>query len=152
MQNRFECFTKNITAIYRAIQKIKHMEMTEFGLKGMHVMCLFFLSKHPEGLTAAQLCEKCVEDKAAISRSIATLKEKRFVYESQTDEKKKYRSIIRLTETGQAVASKEAYKIANAVSIGGDGLHDSDRAIFYKSLELISKNLEKYTTCLRGEQ
>ena len=49
------------------------MEMTELGLKGTHVMCLFFLHHTPEGLTAAQLCQLCAEDKAAISRTIATL-------------------------------------------------------------------------------
>ena len=56
--------------------------MTEFGLKGTHVMCLFFLHHTPEGLTAAQLCQLCAEDKAAISRTIATLKEKGYIVEN----------------------------------------------------------------------
>ena len=78
MLQRFEDFVTGITVCYKYIQRIKSAEMTEFGLKGTHVMCLFFLHRHPEGLTAAQLCQLCAEDKAAISRSLAVLQEKGF--------------------------------------------------------------------------
>lgn len=148
MQDRFESFTRDITALYRLIQKIKHAEMTKLGLKGMHVMCLYFLYKNPEGLTASMLSEKCAEDKAAISRSIAILKEKGLAVESQNGETKKYRSIIKLTEAGREIAGKEAEKIVNAVIAGGDGLTKEMRKSFYDSLSLISANLEKYVETL----
>lgn len=148
MRDRFESFTRDITELYRLIQKIKHAEMTKLGLKGMHVMCLYFLYENPEGLTAATLSEKCAEDKAAISRSIAILKEKGLVIESQNGEAKKYRSIIKLTDAGKNIAEKEVEKIVNAVIAGGDGLTDDMRKAFYDSLSLISANLEKYVETL----
>ena len=40
---------------------------------------------HPEGLTAAQLSQLCAEDKAAVSRSLASLAEKGYI---ESDEKK----------------------------------------------------------------
>ena len=64
--NRFQLFVSGVSTCYKYIQRIKNLKMTEFGLKGTHVMCLFFLHHNPEGLTAAQLCQLCAEDKAAI--------------------------------------------------------------------------------------
>ena len=76
MFDRFETFATTIATINRYVQKIKSMEMKTLGLKGTHVMCLYSLGKHPEGLTATQLCRLCGEDKAAISRTITELTEK----------------------------------------------------------------------------
>ena len=111
--------------------------MTEFGLKGAHAMCLFFLQNHPEGITAAQLSHLCAEDKAAVSRSLADLAEKGYV----ESEEKKYRSRIRLTERGKEVADHIDEMIDQWVSFGGDGLTEENREIFYKSLGLIAQNL-----------
>jgi len=137
MQDRFQAFVTGISVCYKYIQKIKSVEMTEFGLKGAHAMCLFFLHSHPEGLTAAQLSQLCAEDKAAVSRSLASLAEKEYI---ESDEKK-YRSVIRLTESGKEVASHIDLMIERWVESGGDGLTEQDREIFYRSLELISNNL-----------
>ncbi|MBQ6686073.1 MAG: winged helix-turn-helix transcriptional regulator, partial [Firmicutes bacterium] len=122
------------------IQKIKSVEMTEFGLKGAHAMCLFFLHSHPEGLTAAQLSQLCAEDKAAVSRSLASLAEKGYI---ESDEKK-YRSRIRLTEQGKQVAVHIDEMIERWVESGGDGLSEENREAFYSSLELISNNLRDH--------
>ena len=136
MQDRFQAFVTGISVCYKYIQKIKSVEMTEFGLKGAHAMCLFFLHSHPEGLTAAQLSQLCAEDKAAVSRSLASLADKGYI---ESDEKK-YRSVIRLTESGKAVASHIDVMIERC----GDGLTEQDREIFYNSLELISNNLRDH--------
>ena len=79
MFDRFETFVTTISTIHRYMQKIKSTEMKTLGLKGTHVMCLYSLGKHPEGLTATQLCRLCGEDKAAISRAITELTDKKFV-------------------------------------------------------------------------
>ena len=139
-QARFQAFVTGISVCYKYIQKIKTVEMTEFGLKGAHAMCLFFLHNHPEGLTAAQLSQLCAEDKAAVSRSLATLMDKGYV----EAEEKKYRSRIRLTEQGKKVAVHIDEMIERWVESGGDGLTEQDREIFYNSLELISNNLRDH--------
>ncbi|MBQ1215764.1 MAG: winged helix-turn-helix transcriptional regulator [Firmicutes bacterium] len=140
MQDRFQAFVTGISVCYKYIQKIKSVEMTEFGLKGAHAMCLFFLHSHPEGLTAAQLSQLCAEDKAAVSRSLASLADKGYI---ESDEKK-YRSRIRLTEQGKQVAFHIDEMIERWVESGGDGLTEQDREIFYNSLELISNNLRDH--------
>ena len=68
MEERFETFTVLIARISRSIKRIKADEMADFELKGPHVSCLYYLSQQ-DGMTAAELCERCDEDKAAISRS-----------------------------------------------------------------------------------
>lgn len=142
MLNRFGAFVTGITTCYKYIQRIKNMEMTEFGLKGTHVMCLFYLHHSAQGLTAAQLCQLCDEDKAAISRTLAELEAKGYL---QARAGKKYRAEITLTTEGTALAQKMDKLIETWVAAGGDGLTEEQRSGFYQSLELIAANLkEKY--------
>ena len=146
MLQRFETFVTGITTCYKCIQRIKSMEMTEFGLKGAHVMCLFFLHRNPEGLTAAQLCQLCEEDKAAISRTVALLQEKGYVEASD----RRYRASLRLTEAGQAIALRIDHLIAHWVELGSAGLPEEDRAAFYRALEIIAGNLHEAVCRGRG--
>ena len=137
MLRRFEDFVTGITVCYKYIQRIKSAEMTEFGLKGTHVMCLFFLHRHPEGLTAAQLCQLCAEDKAAISRTLSVLQEKGFILVGE----KKYRAVLHLTDAGEAVACQVDSLIERWVDCGGEGLAEEERAVFYSALAHIADNL-----------
>ncbi|MBQ9853069.1 MAG: winged helix-turn-helix transcriptional regulator [Ruminiclostridium sp.] len=137
MLQRFQSFVTGVTQCYKSIQKIKATEMTEFGLKGTHVMCLFFLSQHPEGLTAAQLSQMCAEDKAAISRTLSVLQEKGYIQAGE----KKYRAPLRLTPAGQALAREMEALIQQWVSLGGDDLTEEERRVFYRVLGKIAANL-----------
>lgn len=51
MDHRFETFSLSILELNRYLQKIKELEMKQFGLKASHTMCLYYLGQHPEGLT-----------------------------------------------------------------------------------------------------
>lgn len=142
MLDRFGMFVAGVTSCYRSIQKIKSMEMTEFGLKGTHVMCLFYLQQNREGLTAAQLCQLCCEDKAAVSRNLWELEQKGYI-QTQTDSGKKYRARIFLTESGEAVVRQMDDLIRQWVTLGGSGLSEQERNDFYRTLGLIADNLKK---------
>ena len=137
MIQRFDAFVSGITACYKYIQRIKSMEMTEFGLKGTHVMCLYYLRRNPAGLTAAQLCGLCAEDKAAISRTVSELRSRGYI---TTLSEKAYRAMLTLTAAGQELARKFDQLIEGWVTAGGDGLTDEERVDFYKSLSAIAEN------------
>ena len=139
MIDRFQLFVTGITECYKHIQRIKTAEMTELGLKGTHVMCLFFLHRHPDGLTAAQLCRVCAEDKAAISRTLKTLKKRGYIVTGE----KRYRAALTLTDEGTRVAEQLDGLICQWVGVGGDGLTDEERAAFYRALERIVDNLRR---------
>lgn len=144
MIKRFELFTTTITHIYKNLQRIKLQEMTdiEFDLRGTHVMCLFQLNRHKEGLTVTQLSNLCGEDKAATSRTVSELTQKGLII---ADNDKRYRAPFLLTEQGQLVADKIDAQAIQAVTAGSEGLTDEEREIFYKALTTISENLKNYS-------
>ncbi len=141
MLDRFEAFTGGITACYRYIQKIKATEMTGLGLKGTHVMCLYYLHRSEEALTAAKLGSLCCEDKAAISRTLADLEERGYVAPVSG---KKYRAALKLTPAGIQAAEQMRDLIADWVGIGGDGLTEHQRSEFYSTLSAIAENLKNH--------
>lgn len=142
MLDRFEAFVTDITTCYKSIQRIKSSEMTEFGLKGTHVMCVFYLSRNEEGLTAARLCQLCGEDKAAVSRTLTELESKGYV-ESRQPQGKKYRALLFLTESGKDLAQQVNALIGEWVTAIGEGLTLRDRMEFYRILGVIAGNLKE---------
>lgn len=147
MENRFENFTFLILKVSKLIQKIKNIEMQEYGLKAVHVMCIFYLMQNPNGLTNKELVSYTLEDKAAVSRAVALLSERGYVVLQE----KTYNAPIQLTKEGEKLG-KEIYMKANqAVSACGDSFTEEERKQFYQSLRLISDNLLKYYHLLEEE-
>ena len=140
MENRYEMFTVLIAKINRNIRKIKNQEMAEYNLKSPHISCLYFLYLSGE-LTATELCERCEEDKATISRSLDYL-EKEGYLTCEAKNTKRYKSPLILTEKGKDVGKQIADKINRVLDGVGDNLEENEREIFYRSLTLISDNLD----------
>ncbi len=150
MIQRFEKFTTGITRIYKSIQKIKKHKMSTLGLKGTHVMCLYYLSRHSEGLTASKLCQLCSEDKAGISRILADLEQKKLIRYEQNEGGKKYRAKALLTKEGLHESRKLTKLILRAVEVGGKGLAEKELEVFYRALFIIADNLEH--ACLEMDE
>lgn len=109
MKKRFETFTVLIAKINRNIKKIKNQEMAEYDLRSSHISCLYYLYIS-DGLTATELCEKCEEDKATISRSLDYLETYGYLT-CASKSAKRYKSPLILTEKGNEVAKKIADKV-----------------------------------------
>lgn len=142
MIQRFEQFSASIACIYRQIQKIERTEMARYGLKGPHAQCMLAMSRCPEGVTAAQLCDICEKDKAAISRTVSELEAAGMVSRQEKDGKR-YRVQLQLTEQGQQIAAQVNMLVARAVEQAGTGLKDADREAFYRALDLIAGNIRQ---------
>lgn len=140
MISKYELFSSSVSCLYRDIQKIERNEMAKFGLKGPHAQCLLALSRYPEGITAAKLCEICEKDKAAISRSVAELEERGLLMRIERNGLR-YRAVLKLTEEGRNAAGVVNEKARQAVEQAGEGLNDAQREVFYKVLTLIADNL-----------
>ena len=125
MEERFETFTVLIMRISRSIKRIKADEMADFELKGPHVSCLYYLSQR-DGMTAAELCERCDEDKAAISRSLDDLEKNGYIT-CTSGAGKRYKSPLRLTERGKAVGRAIGEKITRIVEAASEGLSEAER-------------------------
>ena len=139
---RFEYFTTLVTKTYKCIQKIKLAEAERLGLKANYVMYMYYLGKSNEGLTHAELCKLCIEDKAAASRTVLDLTKKGFVKPVQTDSTRKYRTKLMLTEEGKNINNKINEAIAIAVNKASKDLNNSERENFYRVLFNITDNLE----------
>ena len=141
MKERFETFTVLINRISRNIRKIKNQEMAEYNLRSPHISCLYYLYMAGE-LTATELCERCEEDKAAISRALDYLEKNGFIV-CESKSVKRYKSPLSLTEKGNYVGKRIADKIAGVLNEISDGLTEEERVAFYRSLAIISESLER---------
>ncbi len=140
MDNRFETFTVLVNRISRSIRRIKNLEMAEYGLRSAHISCLYHLYLG-EGLTATELCERCEEDKATISRALLFLEEAGYVT-CPSSSAKRYRSPLLLTEKGRLTGQEIAGRVDRVLTEVGEGLTESERVAFYRSLTIISDQLE----------
>lgn len=147
MLNRFEQFTSAISALCRDVQKIERDEMEKQGLRGAFAQYLLAISRYPEGITASALCEVCDKDKAAVSRIIGEMESKGLL-QKINDGTSQYRARISLTPAGEEAAAFVRERASAAVELAGSGLSDEDRKAFYKTLELISENLQEI--CEKG--
>ena len=140
MITKYEQFSSSVASISRDIQHIERMEMAKFGLKGPHAQCLLAMSRYPEGLPAARLCELCDKDKAAISRILAELEQAGMVLRQRRNGSG-YRANLLLTEQGQVAAEAVMEKARLAVELAGTGFGEEEREVFYRVLSIIAGNL-----------
>ena len=140
MKERFETFTVLINRISRNIRKIKNQEMAEYHLRSAHISCLYYLYSG-QGLTATELCERCEEDKATISRALDYLENNGYLF-CESKSAKRYKSPLMLTDKGAAVAKKIADKIDGVLDEISVRLTEEERVAFYRSLAIISDSLD----------
>ena len=139
MEERFETFTVLINRISRNIRRIKNQEMAEYDLRSAHVSCLYYIYTL-KNATATDLCERCEEDKATISRALDYLETNGYITREQGA--KRYKSALQLTEKGCEVGKKIADKIDGVLNAISGGLTEEERIAFYRSLSIISESLE----------
>ena len=140
MVSRFERFSHAISEINRCWHKIASDEMGKYGLKGPYAIYLMAMLRHPDGITAAKLCEVCARDKSDVSRAISEMEQKGMVIRLG-DTNKAYRAPLSLTSDGRMAAEHIEQRAMLAVEFGGKGLGDERREVLYEALELIVSNL-----------
>ena len=140
MNERFETFTVLINRISRNIRRIKNQEMADYNLRSVHVSCLYYLYLS-NGLTATELCERCEEDKATISRALDYLEINGYLI-SESKSAKRYKAPMILTEKGVEAGKTITEKINAVLDAVSVGLTEEERSAFYHSLSVISDSLE----------
>lgn len=140
MEQRFETFTVLINRISRNIRKIKNQEMSAYQLRSAHVSCLYYLYSSAS-LTATDLCERCEEDKATISRSLEYLESNGYLT-CAAKSTKRYKSPLVLTEKGMEVGKKIADKVNLVLDEISTALSEDERIALYRSLSIISDRLD----------
>ena len=140
---RFEKFALLIDGVQKCVQKFKTNIAPELGIKSVHVLWIYELYIHPEGLTSAELAVKSNIDPSLISRELANLKRRGYITKETTPGKRTYNARITLTDEGKMLAQtihRDALAVQSRVN---EGVSTEDLAIFYEVLEKLHDNLEK---------
>lgn len=141
MVERYEAFTVLITKINRSIRRIKNQEMAKYNLRNSHVSCLYYLYIGKD-LTATDLCERCEEDKATISRALDYLETNGYIAQRSKSEKR-YKTPLVLTEKGRVAGKRIAQKIEQLFIEVSKDVCETEREALYRNLSAISKGLER---------
>lgn len=140
MFSRFERFSFTVFSICRCWRRLASDEMEKHGLKGSYAV--YLNAMYPSGgITAAQLCELCDKNKAAVSRAVAEMEKKGLIKREGTGTSL-YRAKLYLTEQGEQAARHVCERARLAVELAGEGITEEDRRIFYETLDKISANLQ----------
>ena len=151
MQNRFREFTLLTSNVVRTINKIKNFEMKKYGLKGTQVSCLFYLYGSDGNMTAKDICALCQEDKAAISRALKDLEIKGFIVCETDNNKKKYNTLLTLTESGEKVAKQILNTIERILKYDKNFISEQELSEFYQTFNKIYENLKHVSENYGGE-
>ena len=143
---RFEKFALLIDGVQKCIQKFKMTIAPELGVKGVHVLWIYELFIHEDGLTSAELAVKSNIDPSLISRELAALKRKGYITREATPGKRNYNSRITLTDEGMALANKIHAMAFKVQERAGAGLSNEELTVFYSVLEKLHDNLEDFMT------
>jgi DNA-binding MarR family transcriptional regulator len=137
--NNFELFSTGVSYLIKSIQQLKSRKMAEYGLKGTTALCLCQILESETGLTAGELSDQGEIDKAQVSRCMAELMEKGFVFRDNRDGKL-YRQKYCLTEKGQGVARDIVESTSAIQAYIRKGVSDEDMKNFYRVLDILCDN------------
>lgn len=152
MDERFINFTMSVTHAYKTIQQIKKHESTSLGIKGIHIMCVYFLSTHSDGLTVTELSTLCCEDKAATSRTVDNLIKMGYITDHTANrQKRKWRSKLFLTTSGAKLVGNMKHIIAELINHLDYSFTAEEMKTFYKIFFTINDRLEKYCDLLKKD-
>ena len=137
----FEAFSALLGTTMKSLEHLKAKGMGEYGLSGMHTLCLQKLYEVPEGLTRTELSRRCGVDRAQITRVIGELLAKDVVFE--VGGTSNYRKKCVLTEEGRAIAADIDVLIKKINSFVSGDIEPQRLKIFYETLHEICQNLKR---------
>lgn len=135
---RFEKFTLLIDGIHKSISKLKNKRVPTLGIKSVHVLWLYQLMHHPEGLTAAQIAAAGMVDRSLVSREIESLMSEGYITRTKS---RRYT----LTESGAALALTILDMVKGVQNLVDEGIGEDELLIFYSVLERLHANFTRMT-------
>ena len=137
----FEVFSALLSTTAKSLEHLKAKGMGEYGLSGMHTLCLQKLYEAPEGLTRTELSRRCGVDRAQITRVIGELLAKGVVFE--VGGSSNYRKKCVLTDEGRTTAAEIDALIKKINCFVSGSIEPARLKIFYETLYEICLNLQK---------
>ena len=142
MINRFERFSVAVSELSKCLHKIAADELEKHDLKGSYAIYFTTLYRFKKGITSVELSEVCGRDKADVSRAVSVLEKKGLMMKLE-EGSRIYRAKLLLTQEGRSLAEHIIDRAERAVELGGKGLSDEHREVFYCAMDTIIENLQR---------
>ncbi len=117
------------------------MNVSDLGIKSVHVFWLYQLYRHPEGMSAAELAIASMIDRSLVSREIKALKGDGYISVARG------RRYV-LTDSGMELAERISEIVKEIQREADVGISDSELRSFYSTLVKLNDNfntiIEKY--------
>ena len=139
--NRFLTFYQSFNRILKDIKRLETTYMREYGLRSVHMGCIFRIKESEKGMTVTELARATGTDKALISRILKELIEDGFVLTRTKGEDKAYKKKYYLTEKSEKIATDINNDIAAYVIAARGDTPEEDIQTFYRVLESFEKNI-----------
>lgn len=141
--DRFEAFAGIIFQLNKEIQRLKKTEMERFGLHGTDALLLVCLSKHSQGIAAADIAHSIGVDRALVSRSINALQNTGYVEVSTVQGSTSYRNPVLLTPKGYKLWGEVNRIINRLVGQAAKDLAADEVTVMYRALGKVLENLKE---------
>lgn len=142
-QERFEAFSALISSIHGNIQKLKARYTTQLGLKAVHVVWLYLLRTHPEGMSASELAAAGQTNRSLVSREIDELFDKGIVYTQDSSDKRRYGWKLMLTDKGTQLADVISAVVTDIQNTVSRDISEDDLITFYRTLRILANGFDK---------
>ena len=142
-QERFEEFSALISSVYGNIQKLKARYTTQFGLKAVHVLWLYLLRTHPEGMSASELAAAAQSNRSLVSREIDELFDKGIIYTQENGNKRRYGWKLILTDKGRQLADIITAIAADIQKTVSRDISEENLITFYQTLKILANGFEE---------
>ena len=142
-QERFEEFSSLISSVHGNIQKLKARYTTQFGLKAFHVLWLYLLRTHPEGMSASELAAASQSNRSLVSREIDELFDKGIIYTLENGGKRRYGWKLILTDKGRKLADIISAIAAGVQATVSRDIPEENLVTFYQTLKALASGFEE---------
>lgn len=142
-QERFEEFSSLTSSVHGNIQKLKARYTTQFGLKAVHVLWLYLLRTHPEGMSASELAAAAQSNRSLVSRELDELFDKGIIYTQENGDKRRYGWKLILTDKGRELADIITAIAADIQKTVSRDIPEEDLITFYQTLKVLAKGFEE---------
>ena len=146
-QDRFEEFSSLIASVYGNIQKLKTRYTTQFGLKAVHVLWLYLLRTHPEGMSASELAAAAQSNRSLVSREIDELFDKGIIFTQENGSKRRYGWKLMLTDKGRQLADIITAIAADIQKTASRDISEEELITFYRTLKKLDNSFEELNQC-----
>lgn len=151
---RFTRFTTCIDMLSKQVRQVKAACSVRLGVKGVHTFWLYTLLGEPEGLTAAEISQRCGVDPSLVSREIELLREKQLVAPAESHRRggRRYNVRYTLTDAGRRTAGEIRDISLRVQGIADRGIPTEELAAFYVTLDKLCRNFEDMETVLKENE